>query len=319
MKAKILLLSVFSLVMLLSVAQEPVGYWKFNEGSGTTVADELGTTNGDLVNSVASTWTTGFEGSALDFSQMAEGAVHVYAGFPGDGVADIPGTQSFSISFIIKADITLGSEQSIISKGVPYTDNGGWYHFSLKEGALRFMIWDNVDENMTSPEGVLPLGYVWDSNEWYHIVCVRDRDADFVYVYLNGQLLDSAADITEVDIATDGILSFGCVANDGWSSQYKGSLDEVKLFNSALSREFILQMAVDYGFAEPNAIGATKLDAVSVNSVKGGIEVEAGVNVEVYSIDGKIVEVGTSNGFISCGAGVYIVKAAGIISKVVVK
>jgi hypothetical protein len=75
-----------------------VGYWQFEEGSGTTTADSSGTGNtGTLVG--APVWTTGHAGNALSFAPTtayvgANGAgrlANLYTG-PVDGDASTPFT-----------------------------------------------------------------------------------------------------------------------------------------------------------------------------------------------------------------------------------
>src|SRR5690606_11983260 len=45
-----------------------VGWWKFNEGSGSTAGDSSGNDwDGTLVNMSSSNWVSGFEGDALEF------------------------------------------------------------------------------------------------------------------------------------------------------------------------------------------------------------------------------------------------------------
>ena len=255
MKKLLLSLAVIFALMVSGIAQTTtdglVGYWKFDEGSGTVVGDELGTTNGELVNSVDATWADGYSGKALDFSQTS--GVASYARFDGSGAANIDG--SLSIAMWIKADLTLDGEQSIISKGVPYlltgdpvdgfVPDGGWYHLSLKNGAIRFMIWDV--STLSSPGGELPIEITWDPNTWYHVAVVRDKENAVMNVYLNGQLISTDTDGLMESMANQEDLTFGSVAHgvqseEGdafWGSHYKGCLDEVQLYNKALTGEEI--------------------------------------------------------------------------------
>lgn len=228
-----------------------VAHWKFDEGSGTTVSDELGTTNGELVNSVAATWAEGYSGSALDFSQTD--GHPAYARFDGTGVTDLD--ESFTMMFWVKTEMSPDgdTEYSIISNGVPWLTtgdiDGGWYHLSLKDGAIRFMLWDQAG-NFSSPEGALPLEITWDANTWYHIAAVRDKTNAVLNVYLNGQLISTDADGMMESISNNEDLTLGSVANGVqtevggqgdpfWGSNYLGSLDEVQLYNVALTSEQI--------------------------------------------------------------------------------
>ena len=56
----------FPVAQTSSSSTGPVGYWKFDEGSGTLVSDASGNSNtGTLVN--GPTWSTGVKGTALSF------------------------------------------------------------------------------------------------------------------------------------------------------------------------------------------------------------------------------------------------------------
>ncbi len=337
---KILLsiLIVFSMIVF-GVAQTTtdglVGYWKFDEGSGTTVSDELGTTDGNLINSVEGTWTTGFSGSALDFSQTSGNPA--YAQFDGSGVANING--SFSMAMWIKADLTLDGEQSIISKGVPYliTEgiDGGWYHISLKDGAIRFMLWDQAG-NFSSPAGEIPVEVVWDANTWYHIAVVRDTDNSILNVYLNGQLISSDTDAMQESLSNNEDFTLGSVATgvqtetvpsnstpseDGskfWPSNYLGLLDEVQLYNVALTSDQIAGIYDAYvnGSNDARSIAMSKVSVYpnpAMNQISiGGIE--SGSLISIYSVVGQKVASTISNGneaIINVGNfknGVYLVK-----------
>ena len=60
--------SIFILMLVGSIelySSEPISYWKFDERSGTTAYDSIGTNDGSLIN--GPTWVLGQVGSALDF------------------------------------------------------------------------------------------------------------------------------------------------------------------------------------------------------------------------------------------------------------
>lgn len=305
-----------------------VGHWKFDEGTGTTVGDELGVTNGELVNPGAAIWVDGFEGKALDFASVADGADASYARFPGDGAADLDGPFSFSMWIRGEMSPDGDTEYSIISKGVPNTTTGGWYHFSLKENKLRFMIWPGTG-GVTSPNGYLPEGMTWDANTWYHIVCTRDYDRDYnLYLFLNGEQIDSIADAVLDPINCDGDLTFGSVANgvattigdNLWGSNYKGSLDEVQLYNVALSPEQVKTMYDTYTGAS-NGVSDKYVDNLQIapNPVANNLMLQNASNiskVEIYNLTGALVKTINSQNAALINAnvqdltsGMYVVKA----------
>lgn len=217
-------------------------YWKMDDGAGTGVTDEYKTSNGELYNAVEETWTDGYMGKALDFTQSSSTDTSVFVDISNTDAVDFDSTESFSISLLVKADKSYGSEQTIISKGMVGISNGGWYHLSYKNGAVRFMIWDS--DKLSSPEGVMPSSFP--DNDWVHIVCVRNVETDSLYVYLNGDLLDGEVDETVMDIANDGNLYIGAAPN--WGNQLQGSVDELSIYNRVLTADEIASLSLYYGF-----------------------------------------------------------------------
>ncbi|MFB6341346.1 LamG-like jellyroll fold domain-containing protein [Saccharicrinis sp. FJH62] len=326
----LMLLFLVSTAVGLAQTQEGlVGYWKFDEGTGTTVSDELGTTNGELVNAVEATWADGYMGKALDFSQTDGNPA--YARFDGSGVADIDG--SFSMMCWVKSPMSPDgdTEYSIISKGVPFlvTDgiDGGWYHLSLKDGKIRFMLWD--ESQLPSPAGDLPDGFTWDENTWYHIACVFDKDAGFLYTFLNGELISDAANTMSGSLHNNEDLTFGSVAtgvqttpggsgDPFWGSNYIGSLDEVQLYNVALTSEQIKSIYDAYMTVGVDSKQVEKL-TVFMNPYSNMLTInnaERLTKVKVYALTGQVVKIidtsmapSVSVNVSDLSKGTYIVKA----------
>lgn len=333
MKLKTLLLSSALCLGLSAFAQTTfdglVGHWKFDEGSGTAVSDELGNTNGELVNAAAGIWVEGAVGTALDFTQV-EGGDAAYARFDGSGAANI--AESFTISLWVKIDIekSVGNEQSIISKGVPFlTTNeidGGWYHISIKDRAIRLMVWD--EDALSSPAGELPVDFEWNANEWYHIVGVRDISDYTLYTYLNGEEISTVEDGLFGSMTNFEDLSFGSVVHgvqttagetNFWDSNFEGSLDEVQLYNTALSAEEVKTMYDSY--MNPSAVNDKYVDNLEIapNPVTNNLMLQNATNiakVEIYNLTGALVKTINSQNAVLINAnvedlstGMYVIKA----------
>ncbi len=72
-----------------------------------------------------------------------------------------------------------------------------------------------------------------------HIVGVADTNAQTLSLYVNGELLDVKVWDGEVNIGTDWYLGNG---SNGGNSPFKGTLDEVRIYNRALSAEEVRQL-----------------------------------------------------------------------------
>ena len=123
--------------------------------------------------------------------------------------------------------------------------NGGWYALSYKLGGARFMVWDTKENS--SPAGVLPSNFP--VNDWVNIVCVRNVEKDSLEIYINGSLLDKTLDKSVNEIANDGDLFIGAAPN--WPDKHlRGAVDEIQMYNKALTAEEIKAISDGYGFPD---------------------------------------------------------------------
>ena len=76
-----------------------VAYWKFDEGSGNTAHDSIGTNHGTIYEA---TWTTGQVGGALNFDN-----VNAYVDIPQSASLDLTQTMTFE-AWIKAKDISRG-------------------------------------------------------------------------------------------------------------------------------------------------------------------------------------------------------------------
>jgi hypothetical protein len=198
-----------------SLKQGLVGWWTFDEGTGTTTKDLSGNgNNGTLIN--GPTWTTGKVGGALSF----------------DGVDDyvrvsnivIP-TNAITIYFWIGPSINLsaGSGRKDLAYGVSYPRPAIIFN---REGDGKIGIYVTV--NGVNYDDVKTVRNSWSANTWYHIIF--SFDGSTFKIYMNGVLENSIfhpgtmRSITGWDIGgRPGAVSF------------PGLIGEVRIYNRALS------------------------------------------------------------------------------------
>jgi hypothetical protein len=191
-----------------------VGYWKFDEGSGTTATDSSGHNNtGTLIN--GPTWTTGKVGNALSF----------------DGVDDYVSTLSntslspsiATISVWIKPNATQSTNTRIINI---QDTSGKNYDLSILQSSYKidFVNWNGsyASVDLASTSAVPP-------NEWTHIVVVVGNQNNRLYI--NGVL--EASSTSSSTQPGSSILSIGRHLTAGW--YFNGFIDEVAIYNRALS------------------------------------------------------------------------------------
>lgn len=192
-----------------------VGYWQLNEGSGATAFDDGGNANTGTI--TGALWVDGKYGKALSFDGEND-----YVEVPYNATFDFS-TGSFTIAFGLK-HLDTASDRRIVSKA------GGKYYDVMvaSEGKIAFGLSDLVG----NPWAVTPLAY--DDNIEHFIVAVRDVITHTICVYVDGgekvNVTDTTSDLSEVNIP----LQIG--ARTGIGQYAKGAIDEVRIYNRALSQ-----------------------------------------------------------------------------------
>lgn len=199
-----------------------VGYWKFDEGSGATVADSSGNGNtGTLVNSPS--WTTGKVGGALQFNGSTN---YVNAGNAsnldvagGDFTAGVwINTQTTAKKFFLqKADL-----------------NDGW-NLGINMNADIFLeLRDSSSASGTTASFPTAIA----TNTWYYVAVVKSGTN--ITVYKNGISLGTQAAYQNLSNAA---VNFQIGRLDWWTPGYFiGSIDDVRLYNRALSAAEIMAL-----------------------------------------------------------------------------
>ncbi len=205
-----------------------VGYWKFDEGSGTTTADNSGNgNNGVLIGSPS--WTTGKSGYALTFN----GANYVDCG----NAASLH-VQSYTLSAWIRPSAINDSEHRIIS-------NGG---FGNTNGAVDFVIAANgrlvvlnqaengQDECWSQSGSLLAVG------TWSFVAATYDAATKDVKLYLNGTEVSTTINTLRVPNPNPSYnLHIGTMGGP-LTTYFRGSIDEVRVYNRALTSAEISQL-----------------------------------------------------------------------------
>lgn len=179
---------------------------------------------------------------------FANGKVGKAASF--DGVNDLItlgadsdfnfGSGSFTLSAWIKPTYSANpSESKIFLKGRCVNNNGsdcnGNANYSL---SISSRLDSNIkDDNGNSVYniGVSPGVFGWNGSPWVHAVMVVDRENNIAKVYQNTWSV-SDYDISGLSSEINPYGSF-LIGSSGGANWYKGLIDEVMVFNKALSEE----------------------------------------------------------------------------------
>jgi len=214
-----------------------VGEWHMDEGAGTTVSDSSGYNNdGTITNAV---WNSFDGGGWYDNSLGVSFSTGDSLYFDGSGdYVSIPDDNSLDVGYItIEAWIETGNDlsggQYIISKFNETSDQRS-YALMINSGNIRFSTnkTDGYSSNTDSLDGSSLT-----TNTVYHIAVTSDGANKKIYI--NGEPDTSAAWVFSIYTNSTSDLIFGA-RESGGVQPFKGTVDEVKIYNDALSAEAIL-------------------------------------------------------------------------------
>ncbi|UCF43964.1 MAG: hypothetical protein JSV99_03305 [Planctomycetota bacterium] len=226
-----------------------VAHWTFDEGSGTVAYDSAGSNHGTLVN--APVWSSGQVDGALSFD-----GINDYVVVADDSSLDIAGAISFGAWIKLNDNV---SWQIIVSKRGPgggYPYGGYTFHFQSRDwntgGAYRLLFtktngvagsgggnygtntnWDRVASNKDD----------WEKDVWYHVASTWDgsTNPDSMKLYINGEA-EATHTASQSFIKTNSYnLTIGDILPQ-LTDPFNGIIDEVMIFNRALSAEEIEEL-----------------------------------------------------------------------------
>ncbi|HGE69205.1 TPA: LamG domain-containing protein [Candidatus Poribacteria bacterium] len=191
-----------------------VGAWLFDEGSGTAVKDSAGKSDGKINNA---TWVAGKYGKALQFNGTNAnveitntGALSVET-FTLMAWVNVPG---FTGGWQTIA--TLNTDGPIRNYGLFINDGSGLIHYSFTSNKA----WQSFNAKSNIVDG-----------KWHHIAATYDK-AKFI-CYVDGKNDgETAINNLKPDTAVNVPVTIGSWVGGGW---IKGTIDEVALFNNALT------------------------------------------------------------------------------------
>jgi hypothetical protein len=196
-----------------------VGWWRFDETSGTTAADSSGHGREGMLKgglSFDSNSVEGRAGKALELGSEADSVV--IKGYKG-----ITGTQARSVAAWIKTGRDGGQ---ILSWGKD--EGGGMFIFGFVRGRV----------GVTPQGGYLYMQDRLNDNTWHHAAAVVEEAElpnlhDHVKIYKDGEVAIihdiGILDLWPIDTASDLDVTIG--------KGFEGAVDDVRIYDRALSAE----------------------------------------------------------------------------------
>ncbi len=261
-----------------------VGWWKFDENSGTTAADGTGTNDGTVYGAV---WVGGTRGNALSFDEVDD-----YVTIPDFDYTNA--SDEFSVCFWFKIDDVAGTLwQYMFSHNTYNVDNSLNVYF-------------RESSEVENPEKVRTVVRLNDSTTWaydtpasladgqWHMYAITVSSTDGGKIYIDGSSVGSDPNLKGASFnpSTDIYIGARCDLNAdrfyGNPSTDDGLLDDVRIYDEVLSADDIDGLYVGH-FAEatgPNPTdGATDVSKDVVLSWQPGYY--------VADVDGHDVYLGT--------------------------
>lgn len=205
-----------------------VASWNFDEGSGNSASDTSGWgNNGQLFNDPA--WVDGKHGKALSFNGMYQ-------------YVRIENSESLNITDQVTVETWINPRPSPEGSGryeriISQTDETGFNIYTLAIYGSSYKVAYVMSPYQDEKTSVASL----EVGIWTHLAMTYD--GSLVKLYVNGQL-DSSYALTGPIITTDNWLAIGCDSFGGYSGQtaaayFNGTIDDVRIYNTALTQEEI--------------------------------------------------------------------------------
>lgn len=220
-----------------------IGYWKFDEGYGTTAHDvSPQKIDGTLSGTTKPSWSnSGKFGKALSFdgssSYVALGNISAYK------------TDNKTISFWAKPSTAFGTTTPVLS-----SSGANWYAGFSSTG----MMMTSHSVSAGSQQVTYSNANAYTANEWHYYAYtfnVAGSNVDISF-YVDGKLNKTVSYTTGYSASYGSSFILGAFSSS--SFYYSGLLDEVKIYNSALTAE---EIKIDYNRNAATVMGALGTDA----------------------------------------------------------
>lgn len=223
-----------------------VAHWKFDETSGTTIADASGNGNDASFNTGSPSWVTGIRYNGLQFNGSNDATT--------DAAFDPPATGSVAFWFKFNSD-PAGSQRL-------FGNNGDWEVRADASGTIICDLATNGAGSFETDPRVANAG------EWHHIVALYNDSSNTYRLYLDGvQVASGSRTISDISAAT---LSFG--TRTGSSQRFNGALDDLRVYKYEIDEETVAELYGLVGHWRLDETSGTTADDSSLNSNDGSYQ-----------------------------------------------
>ena len=200
-----------------------IGHWNFNEGSGNIAYDSSGNGNEGMVLNAAWIQSEGRRG--LDFNGSSSTVTIPGSAF--EGIDD-----QVSIAMWTYGDPSLPSQNSVFFARDSSNGRVLNIHLPFEDSQIFWDAPDRVSKLATEAEF---------EGSWTHWVFTKDATSGVMNIYRNGTLFHSE----ENRFATIGEITLGSIGSQFNGRYWDGMIDEVRLYNVALTANEITKLFED--------------------------------------------------------------------------
>ncbi len=196
-----------------------LAHWRFDEGSGLVAEDSAGDYDGTIIGAA---W--------------ADGKVNACLMFDGDDCVDCGSfnelcPDDFTISFWMRAEVT-ADHQYILGKTDNINEEAEYAIYTYDTDKLYF----DCRESNISVNSQTSI----QTSEWIHVAVTRNGTE--ASIYINGNF-DASETYSGTSILSGQNLKIGAInTGEGTCVYFKGFLDDVRIYDSALSQDRILEI-----------------------------------------------------------------------------
>ena len=243
-------------LLLSDYLSDLLGYWKFDEGIGSTAYDSSGNENNGAINGTGS-WTDGIMGLALNFNGVDNYVTVPYEDFDDLSVATIMFLAKLDNISITHSFLFIGD-----SDGSPNNEFGiHFYYGTLTAERRKIRVFKWINGTRYDRWGSTKIL----DNNWHHIAVVIAGVSSRPDIYIDGVEVASysnggypwttgcTSNISNIDGASIGI-NFR-----GGGGLIDGLIDDYRIYNRALSAD---EIATYYNYISGTAYKVTNCDRI---------------------------------------------------------
>lgn len=231
------------------------GSWNMDEASGTAaVADSSGFDNNGTSNNTTNV-VTGKFGNARSFNSTSDTVITAGNSSSLDNI-----NHGISVEGWFNLNVLPGSFNRIVSKGCTSSSSGWEMLFS--SGKPRFYVRDGNSGEKSF--GVLAGTAAPTVGTWHHFVGTFNPDTITAAFYYDGVVQDSVTSLGSV--ATSINNTAVTIGKCGSNNSMNGIIDEIKVYNRALTSAEVTDIYNNYGYTTPNYPGRVLVKKIPAGS-----------------------------------------------------